>query len=147
MKQSNEGRARYHDGRDEMNLADFPISALQRQQKADGEGHKLDRMEFAASRYDAATRQRVAQRAALIGEGVFPPEIAEVYSVAGDYDLVAILRVKEYEAIADLVPGRLQRLEGVERTQTLMAFQCYSRPDLERLFSIGYEEEEAAEEA
>ena len=74
-------------------------------------------------------------------------EVAEVYSVAGDYDLVAILRVKEYEAIADLVPGRLQRLDGVERTQTLMAFQCYSRHDLERLFSLGYEEDQIAEEA
>lgn len=68
------------------------------------------------------------------------PEIAEVYSVAGDYDLVAILRVKAYEDMAEVVPGRLQRLDGVRRTQTLMAFQCYSRHDLDRLFSIGYEE-------
>lgn len=69
------------------------------------------------------------------------PEVAEVYSVAGDYDLVAILRVKEYDAMAEAVPGKLQRLSGVERTTTLMAFQCYSRHDLERLFSIGYDEE------
>lgn len=69
------------------------------------------------------------------------PEIAEVYSVAGDWDLVAILRVKEYDAMAEVVPGKLQRLTGVERTQTLMAFQCYSRHDLERLFSIGLEPE------
>jgi DNA-binding Lrp family transcriptional regulator len=70
-------------------------------------------------------------------------EVAEVYSVAGDFDLVAILRVKEYDAMAEVVPGKLQRLEGVERTTTLMAFQCYSRHDLERLFSIGFEGEEA----
>jgi DNA-binding Lrp family transcriptional regulator len=69
------------------------------------------------------------------------PEVAEVYSVAGEYDLVAILRVKEYDAMAEVVPNKLQRLEGVQRTTTLMAFQCYSRHDLERLFSIGYEEE------
>jgi DNA-binding Lrp family transcriptional regulator len=69
------------------------------------------------------------------------PEVAEVYSVAGDYDLVAILRVKEYDSMAEVVPGHLQRLEGVERTMTLMAFQCYSRHDLERLFSIGMEQE------
>lgn len=69
------------------------------------------------------------------------PEVAEVYSVAGEYDLVAILRVKEYDAMAEVVPGRLQRLGGVRKTNTLMAFQCYSRHDLERLFSIGYEEE------
>ena len=75
------------------------------------------------------------------------PEVAEVYSVAGAYDLVAILRVKEYEAMSEVVPGKLQRLTGVERTTTLMAFQCYSRHDLERLFSIGYEEELVEEEA
>jgi DNA-binding Lrp family transcriptional regulator len=73
------------------------------------------------------------------------PEVAEVYSVAGDYDLVAILRVKEYDAMAEVVPGKLQRLEGVRHTQTLMAFQCYSRHDLERLFSIGIEEDETEE--
>ncbi|GAC1321583.1 MAG: Lrp/AsnC ligand binding domain-containing protein [Chloroflexota bacterium] len=70
------------------------------------------------------------------------PEVAEVYSVAGDYDLVAILRVKEYDTMAEVVPGKLQRLEGVERTNTLMAFKCFSRHDLDRLFSIGYEVED-----
>ena len=73
------------------------------------------------------------------------PEVAEVYSVAGDVDLVAILRVKEYDTMAEVVPSKLQRLPGVRRTQTLMAFQCYSRHDLERMFSIGFEEEEALE--
>lgn len=70
------------------------------------------------------------------------PEVAEVYSVAGEYDLVAILRVKEYDAMAEVVPGKLQSLSGVQRTTTLMAFQCYSRHDLERLFSIGFEDEQ-----
>jgi len=69
------------------------------------------------------------------------PEVAEVYSVAGDWDLVAILRVKEYDTMAEVVPARLQPLEGVEHTNTLMAFQCYSRHDLERLFSLGFEDE------
>ncbi|MGI8824538.1 MAG: Lrp/AsnC family transcriptional regulator [Chloroflexota bacterium] len=69
-------------------------------------------------------------------------EVAEVYSVAGDYDLVAMVRVKEYGSMAEVVPGKLQRLEGVEQTNTLMAFQCFSRHDLERLFSIGYEPED-----
>jgi len=68
------------------------------------------------------------------------PEVAEVYSVTGDFDLVAILRVKEYETMAEVVPARLQLLEGIVRTTTLMAFQCYSRHDLERLFSIGEDE-------
>jgi hypothetical protein len=56
---------RYPDGRDEMNLADFPISALQRQQPSDAAGRKLDRLEFEASRYDPATRQRVRQKVTL----------------------------------------------------------------------------------
>ncbi len=75
------------------------------------------------------------------------PEVAEVYSVAGEYDLVAILRVKQYDAMAEVVPGKLQRLTGVERTETLMAFQCYSRHDLDRLFSIGLEDEAVLEES
>src|SRR5881227_2245900 len=60
-----ETRRLYQDGRDEMNLADFPISALQRQQKSDPEGGKLDRLEFAASRYDPVKRQRVQQKVTL----------------------------------------------------------------------------------
>ena len=73
-------------------------------------------------------------------------EVAEVYSVAGDWDLVVILRVKEYEDMARVVPARVQALHGVKRTNTLMAFQCYSRHDLERLFSIGIEQEAVVEE-
>lgn len=73
------------------------------------------------------------------------PEVSEVYSVAGDFDIVAILRVKEYDAMAEVVPGRLQGLEGVKHTATMMAFQCYSRHDLDRMFSMGYEEVETAE--
>src|SRR5438552_19040024 len=60
-----EADRKYHDGRDEMNLADFPISALQRQQPSDADGRKLDRLEFEASRYDPATRQRVRQKVTL----------------------------------------------------------------------------------
>jgi DNA-binding Lrp family transcriptional regulator len=76
------------------------------------------------------------------------PEVAEVYSVAGGYDLVAILRVREYDAMAQVVPEKLQGLSGVSHTTTLMAFQCYSRHDLERMFSLGLEpEEESIEES
>lgn len=73
------------------------------------------------------------------------PEVSEVYSVAGEYDLVAMLRVKEYAHMAEVVPGKLQRLQGIERTETLMAFQCFSRHDLERLFAIGVDEEVPAD--
>ena len=59
----------YHEGRDEMNLADFPIAALQRAQKGDGNGGKLDQIVFRATRYDPALRQRVSQKATLTSAG------------------------------------------------------------------------------
>jgi hypothetical protein len=62
---SHDSRPRYQDGRDEMNLADFPLAPLQRAQLADGTGQKLDRLEFEATRYDPVTKQRVAQRVTL----------------------------------------------------------------------------------
>src|SRR4051812_32668711 len=57
------------DGRDEMNLADFPIAALQRAQKGDGNGGKLDQIVFRATRYDPALRQRVSQKVTLTSAG------------------------------------------------------------------------------
>ena len=66
--------------------------------------------------------------------------VSEVYSVAGEFDLVAIVRVSAHEELATVIPGGIGKIEGVERTQTLIAFQVYSRHDLERLFSIGFEE-------
>jgi DNA-binding Lrp family transcriptional regulator len=68
-------------------------------------------------------------------------EVKEVYSVAGDYDLVAIVRVRHYDEMADLVPGKLARVAGLTHTTTLMAFQCFSRRDLERMWGIGLDEE------
>ncbi|MDP2896642.1 MAG: Lrp/AsnC ligand binding domain-containing protein [bacterium] len=67
--------------------------------------------------------------------------VSEVYSVAGPYDLAAIIRVRENQQLADLVTGEMVKLEGIEDTMTLIAFKAYSRHDLERLFSIGLEEE------
>lgn len=65
--------------------------------------------------------------------------ITEVYSVAGQYDLVAILRTKVNEDMADLITGSMLRLVGIERTTTLMAFRTYSDYDLERMFEVGLE--------
>ena len=65
--------------------------------------------------------------------------VSEVYSVAGEFDLVAIVRVSAHEALAAVIPGGIGKIDGVERTQTLIAFQVYSRHDLERLFAIGFE--------
>jgi DNA-binding Lrp family transcriptional regulator len=69
------------------------------------------------------------------------PDVAEVYSVTGEYDLVAIVRARRYEQIAEVVPQQIASVPGVARTHTLMAFQHYSRHDLEGLFSIGLENE------
>lgn len=67
------------------------------------------------------------------------PGVTEVYSVAGDYDLVAIVRVKEHEQLADVVTKHMLRMEGIVRTNTLIAFKSYSRKDLERMWEIGLE--------
>ena len=69
------------------------------------------------------------------------PGVAEVYSVAGDWDLVAMLRVRTNEQLADLVTKQLLKLQGIVRTNTLIAFRAYSHYDLERMFSIGFEED------
>jgi DNA-binding Lrp family transcriptional regulator len=70
-------------------------------------------------------------------------EVKEVYSVAGEYDLVAIVRVRHYDQMADVVPGKIARIDGITGTTTLMAFQCFSRRDLERMWGIGLDEEQA----
>ncbi|NQT82380.1 Lrp/AsnC ligand binding domain-containing protein [bacterium] len=67
--------------------------------------------------------------------------VSEVYSVAGAYDLVAIIRVRENDHLAELVTDEMLKIEGIEETMTLIAFKAYSRHDLERMFSIGLEEE------
>ncbi len=63
--------------------------------------------------------------------------ISEVYSVAGRFDLVAVVRVKSNEALADIVTNKMQKLEAIEATETLIAFRAYSQHDLEGIFSIG----------
>ena len=73
------------------------------------------------------------------------PGVTEVYSVTGEWDLVAILRTAEYDEIANVVTGRFTRVEAITRTHTLMAFQCYSNRDMERLWSLGEDEGMSAE--
>lgn len=65
------------------------------------------------------------------------PSVSEVYSITGDYDLLAIVRVRTHDELADVIPGGLNRVEGVSATQTHVAFRTYSRHDLEAAFSIG----------
>ena len=68
------------------------------------------------------------------------PGIAEVYSVTGDFDLVAILRVKDHEEIADIVTSKLSQVPGITKTHTHVAFKVYSKHDLEAMFSVGLQE-------
>ena len=65
--------------------------------------------------------------------------VSEVYSVAGEFDLVAIVRVATHDDLARVIPQGLAKVAGVERTETLIAFQVYSRHDLEAMFSVGFE--------
>lgn len=65
--------------------------------------------------------------------------VEEVFSVAGRYDLVALLRVPDNEAMADLVTSKILNIPNIERTETLLAFRAYSRRDLEAMFSVGFE--------
>ena len=65
------------------------------------------------------------------------PEVSEVYSVAGKFDLVAVVRVGRNEDLADLVTERMVRREGITDTETLIAFRAYSRRDLDAGFSLG----------
>jgi DNA-binding Lrp family transcriptional regulator len=66
--------------------------------------------------------------------------VSEVYSVAGEFDLVAIVRVANHDDLARVIPGGIAKVDGVMRTETLIAFQVYSKHDLEQMFSIGFDE-------
>ena len=81
-----------------------------------------------------------AARSALSGLGDRLADVegvSEAYSVTGAWDFVAIVRVGEHDELADLVATRLSRLDGIERTYTMVAFQVFSKHDLEAMFSIG----------
>lgn len=67
--------------------------------------------------------------------------VREVYSVAGDWDLVAIVHVRDHDDLAEVVTERIRKVNGVAGTVTLIAFRTYSRHDLEALFSVGFEGE------
>jgi DNA-binding Lrp family transcriptional regulator len=63
--------------------------------------------------------------------------VAEAYSVTGDWDFVAMLRVRDPGEVADVVTHRFAALEGIRKTHTMVAFEVFSQHDLEALFSIG----------
>ena len=61
--------------------------------------------------------------------------VTEVYSVSGEYDIMAIIRVKEYESLAEVVSQNIAGIEGITNTHTQMAFRCYSKHDMEKMWS------------
>ena len=65
--------------------------------------------------------------------------VTECYSVAGDYDLVAIVKVRNHEELADAIADGISKVPGVTRTKTLIAFRTYSRNDLDQAFALGLE--------
>ena len=64
------------------------------------------------------------------------PEISEVYSVTGIYDLVAMVRTKTNDDVAELVANRMGAIKGIRKTDTMLAFKAFSQHDLEAMFSI-----------
>jgi DNA-binding Lrp family transcriptional regulator len=80
--------------------------------------------------------ERVQEAAqAMLGiEGV-----TEAYSVTGSYDLVVMVRIPDFERLAEIVPERIAQIPGVARTETMVAFRCYSNYDLDRVWSLGFE--------
>lgn len=66
--------------------------------------------------------------------------VSEVYSITGNFDLVALVRVAAYEEVAEVVPGRINKVPGVLETETHLAFRTYSKHDLEAAFAIGVAE-------
>ncbi len=69
--------------------------------------------------------------------------IAEVYTLTGEWDFIAIARVREHDELAQVVTQRLTQLDGIEKTQTMVAFQQFSAHDLEAMFGLGLEDKQS----
>ena len=78
---------------------------------------------------DVARIPEVAEQIAAL-DGV-----SEVYSVTGQIDLIALVRVRD--DVATVVADRLNKVPGVTSTETHIAFRTYSQHDLESAFSLG----------
>ena len=81
---------------------------------------------------------RIPEVAAAIAELT---GVSEVYSVTGDVDLIAVVRVRHHEELADAIADRLNKVNGVLGTQTHIAFRTYSKHDLEAAFSLGLDDD------
>jgi DNA-binding Lrp family transcriptional regulator len=82
-----------------------------------------------------------ADRIPEVAEGIAAlTGVSEVYSVTGDADLIALVRVREHEDLADVIADRLSKVAGIRRTETHIAFRTYSQHDLDAAFSLGAED-------
>lgn len=77
--------------------------------------------------------KRVAQAIAEL------PHVSEVYSVTGEWDIIAIVRLTDYEKLAEVIPDEISRLDGITRTSTVLAFRRFSPGDLEAAWTVGIE--------
>jgi len=84
-----------------------------------------------ALKVDRRRIREVAERVAELRH------VSEVYSVSGRWDLIAMVRAPDTEALAEVVTGALLKTEGILDSETMLAFRAYSRHDLEAIFSIG----------
>jgi DNA-binding Lrp family transcriptional regulator len=66
--------------------------------------------------------------------------VSEVYSVTGEFDLIAMVRVRQHDDLADVIPGRINKIQGILSTETHVAFRTYSQHDLEAAFALGVAE-------
>jgi DNA-binding Lrp family transcriptional regulator len=78
--------------------------------------------------------QRISEVAQAVAE---LPNVAEVYSVTGNFDIIAVLRISEYDSLDEAVPGGVALIPGVTSTETVLAFRRFARRDLEAGFDIG----------
>lgn len=65
------------------------------------------------------------------------PGVTEVFSVSGRYDLVALIRLKNHDELAELMTGKITEIEGITRTESMVAFRVLSKHDLEGMFDLG----------
>jgi DNA-binding Lrp family transcriptional regulator len=77
--------------------------------------------------------KRVAQAIASL------PHVNEVYSVTGEWDIIAIVRLQDYEQLAEVIPDEISQIDGIIKTSTILAFRRFSPNDLEAAWSVGIE--------
>jgi len=85
-----------------------------------------------------AERRRIQDVARSVAE---IPGVEEVYSVTGEWDIIAVLRLRDYNDLAEIVTSKMTEVPGIVRTNTHLAFRAFPQSLLERPFSVGLEEE------